>query len=178
MHLQASSLAALSGIRHAFFTREGGVSEGIYTSLNGGLGSQDDPARVAENRARMAAALDVAPSHLVTAYQIHSPDVIVAEEPWTHASRPRVDAIVTRTPGLAIGVSTADCGPVLFADAKARVIGATGLASSSLMASIPLTSESRTRPPGWRAPETPSKLSRGNGLAGNRQPGRARTRKR
>lgn len=124
MHLQASSLAALSGIRHAFFTREGGVSEGIYTSLNGGLGSQDDPARVAENRARMAAALDVAPSHLVTAYQIHSPDVIVAEEPWTRESRPRVDAIVTRVPDLAISVSTADCGPVLFADAEARVIGA------------------------------------------------------
>ena len=124
MHLQASSLAALSGIRHAFFTREGGVSEGIYTSLNGGLGSQDDPAWVAENRARMAAALDVAPSHLVTAYQIHSPDVIVAEEPWTRESRPRVDAIVTRVPDLAISVSTADCGPVLFADAEARVIGA------------------------------------------------------
>jgi purine-nucleoside/S-methyl-5'-thioadenosine phosphorylase / adenosine deaminase len=124
MMLQAPSLAALPGIRHAFFTREGGVSEGLYESLNGGLGSQDSPAHVAENRARMAVALDVAPSHLVTAYQIHSPDVIVAEEPWTRESRPRVDAIVTCKSGLAISVSTADCGPVLFADAKARVIGA------------------------------------------------------
>lgn len=124
MLLQASSLAALAGVRHAFFTREGGVSEGFYASLNGGQGSQDRHDRVAENRARMAAALDVAPERLINAYQIHSPDVIVAEEPWTRETRPRVDAIVTRVPGLAIGVSTADCGPVLFADAAARVVGA------------------------------------------------------
>lgn len=124
MHLQASSLATLPGIRHAFFTREGGVSEGVYASLNGGQGSNDKPEHVAENRARMAAALDVEPARYITAYQIHSPDVIVAEEPWTRETRPRVDAIVTRVPGIAIGVSTADCGPVLFADAEARVIGA------------------------------------------------------
>jgi polyphenol oxidase len=122
--LQARSLAALAGVRHAFFTREGGVSEGIYASLNGGVGSNDDRAHVAENRARMAAALGVAPDALLSAYQIHSADVVVAETPWTHAARPRVDAIVTRVPGLAIGVSTADCGPVLLADAQARVIGA------------------------------------------------------
>lgn len=122
--LQASSLASLPGIRHAFFTRESGVSGGVYASLNGGQGSKDDPAHVEENRARMAAALGVAPEQFVTAYQIHSPDVIVAEAPWTREARPRVDAVVTRVPGLAIGVSTADCGPVLFADARARVIGA------------------------------------------------------
>jgi len=124
MLLQARSLADLPGIRHAFFTREGGVSEGIYASLNGGTGSDDDPARVAENRARMAQALDVAPDRLVGVYQIHSPDVVVAEGPWPTPERPRADAIVTRVPGLALGVSTADCGPVLLADPKAGVIGA------------------------------------------------------
>jgi polyphenol oxidase len=122
--LQAASLSALPGIRHAFFTREGGVSEGIYASLNGGQGSQDRAGHVAENRARMAAALGVAPERLINAYQVHSAEVVVADAPWTREARPRVDAIVTRVPGLAIGVSTADCGPVLFADAEARVIGA------------------------------------------------------
>jgi hypothetical protein len=122
--LQAHALATLAGIRHAFFTREGGVSQGIYASLNGGIGSDDDRTHVVENRARMAAALGVAPEALLSAYQVHSAEVVVAEAPWTHAARPRVDAIVTRVPGLAIGVSTADCGPVLLADADARVIGA------------------------------------------------------
>ena len=122
--LKAHALAALPGIRHGFFTREGGVSEGIYASLNGGVGSNDDRDRVAENRARMATALGVAPAALATPYQIHSADVVVADAPWTHEARPRADAVVTRAPGLAIGISTADCGPVLFADADARVIGA------------------------------------------------------
>jgi polyphenol oxidase len=122
--LQARSLSSLPGIRHAFFTRTGGVSDGIYASLNGGVGSNDAPSNVAENRARMAAAVGVAPNRLLTAYQIHSPDVVVAEKPWPQAERPRADAIVTCAPGLAIGVSTADCGPVLLADAQARVIGA------------------------------------------------------
>ena len=81
--LQASALAALAGIRHAFFTRDGGVSDGIYASLNGGLGSDDAPANVAENRARMAATLGVRPDRLLTAYQIHSPDVVTVERPWT-----------------------------------------------------------------------------------------------
>jgi hypothetical protein len=122
--LQAPALSAISGIRHGFFTRDGGVSEGVYATLNGGVGSNDQPSRVRENRARMAAALDVAPERLLTAYQIHSPDVVVAGQPWPYHTRPRADAIVTKTPGLAIGVSTADCGPVLFADPQARVIGA------------------------------------------------------
>ena len=122
--LSAKSLGALTGIRHAFFTREGGVSHGIYASLNGGVGSNDDRAHVAENRARMAAALGVSPAALATPYQIHSADVVVVDAPWTHEARPRADAVVTRVPGLAIGVSTADCGPVLLADAGARVIGA------------------------------------------------------
>src|SRR5450631_2158240 len=122
--LQAASLSTLPRIRHAFFTRSGGVSQGVYASLNGGVGSNDAPDKVAENRSRMAAALGVAPDRLLTAYQIHSPDVVVADQPWSQANRPRADAIVTRMPRLAIGVSTADCGPLLLADAEARVIGA------------------------------------------------------
>ena len=122
--LQALSLSELAGIRHSFFTRNGGVSHGVYASLNGGVGSNDAPEHVAENRARMAAALGVKPDRFITAYQIHSPDVVVADKPWTPSERPRADAIVTRVARLAIGVSTADCGPLLFADGEARVIGA------------------------------------------------------
>jgi len=121
--LQAASLRTLARVRHAFFTREGGVSDGVYASLNGGAGSDDAPAKVAENRARMAAALGVAPDCLLTAYQVHSPDVVTIERPWRPHARPRADAIVTAVPGLAIGVTTADCGPVLFADETAGVIG-------------------------------------------------------
>jgi YfiH family protein len=122
--LQAQSLTNLPGVRHAFFTRAGGVSKGIYESLNSGVGSNDKPENVNENRARMAASLGVTADRFLTAYQIHSPTVTVAETPWSAADRPRADAIVTRTPGLAIGVSTADCGPVLMTDPEARVIGA------------------------------------------------------
>jgi polyphenol oxidase len=125
MLLQAPSLAALPRIRHGFFTREGGVSQGLYASLNAGLGSHDAPENVGENRARMAAALGVAREHLVTAYQAHSPDVVVAETPWTRADAPRADAVVTCVPGLAVGVTTADCGPLLFADAEAGIVAAT-----------------------------------------------------
>ena len=119
-----ASLLALDGIRHGFFTRQGGVSGGLYASLNGGVGSKDNTEHVAENRARMAAAVGVTPDRFVTAYQIHSPHVVVVETPWTAETRPRADAIVTRMRALAIGISTADCGPVLLADPKARVIGA------------------------------------------------------
>jgi polyphenol oxidase len=123
MTFGSSLLAAIPGLRHAFFTREGGISSGIYQSLNGGLGSNDDPAHVAENRRRMAEQMGVAPEHLLSAHQIHSPDVVVATEPW-QGDKPRADALVTRTEGIAIGVTAADCGPILFADASARVIGA------------------------------------------------------
>ena len=119
-----AAMLALSGIRHGFFTRQGGVSAGIYASLNAGLGSHDAAANITENRARMAASLGVEPDRLLTAFQIHSPHVVVAETPWPPDARPRADAIVTRTPGLAIGVSTADCGPILLAEPTARVIGA------------------------------------------------------
>jgi YfiH family protein len=124
MTLGSPLLSAIPGLRHAFFSREGGVSEGIYASLNGGLGSQDDPANVMENRRRMAEQMGVPPENLLGVHQIHSPDVAVATGPWQSAARPRADAIVTRTEGVAIGVTAADCGPILFVDPKARVIGA------------------------------------------------------
>jgi polyphenol oxidase len=122
--LESPLLSAIPGLRHAFFTREGGVSEGLYAGLNGGIGSQDDTAKVAENRRRMAARMGVTSERFLSVHQLHSPDVIVATGPWPGPSRPRADAIVTRTEGLAIGATTADCGPILFADASARVIGA------------------------------------------------------
>jgi YfiH family protein len=112
-----------SGIRHGYFTRLGGVSEGIYEGLNIGTGSHDDPEKVRENRKRVASWMGVVPDHLLTAYQIHSPDVIVVRGPF-EGERPKADALVTDAPGVALGVSTADCGPVLFADPDRRVIGA------------------------------------------------------
>jgi YfiH family protein len=124
MTLGSPLLSAIPGLRHAFFTREGGVSDGIYESLNGGMGSQDDVSHVTENRRRMAAQMGVPPARFLSAFQVHSPDVVTVTEPWDAASRPRVDAIVTSSEGLAIGVTTADCGPILFVDPRARVIGA------------------------------------------------------
>ena len=123
MTFGSSLLAAIPGVRHAFFTREGGVSGGIYQGLNGGLGSRDDPAHVIENRRRMAEQMGVTAEQFLSVHQIHSPDAVVATGPWP-GDRPRADALVTRTEGLAIGVTAADCGPVLFADPAARVIGA------------------------------------------------------
>jgi polyphenol oxidase len=124
MKLDSPLLSAVPRLRHAFFSRDGGVSEGIYAWLNGGIGSNDDPAKVAENRRRMAQHMGVPLGHLLTAFQIHSPDVAIASAPWNAASRPRADAIVTCTEGLAIGITAADCGPILFVDPDARVIGA------------------------------------------------------
>jgi YfiH family protein len=123
MLIEASELSALPGIRHAFFTREGGVSGGIYASLNGGLGSSDEPAKVAENRRRMTERLGLGPDALVSLHQVHSADAVAVERPWNRDDRPRADGMVTKTPGLALGITTADCGPVLFAHAHAGVIG-------------------------------------------------------
>src|SRR3954454_4698611 len=109
MNARSPLLSAIPGLRHGFFTREGGVSDGIYQSLNGGIGSKDDASHVAENRRRMAAQLGVAPGHRLAAFQVHSPDVAVACLPWDAASRPHADAIVIRTEGLGIGVTAADC---------------------------------------------------------------------
>jgi hypothetical protein len=123
MLITAPDLAALPHVRHAFFTREGGVSQGIYASLNGGMGSGDVRDHVVENRARMAAALGVRPDHMVSVHQVHSPDVVHVTGPWP-GDRPRADAMVTTTPGVALAVLSADCGPILFADREAGVIGA------------------------------------------------------
>ena len=111
------------GIRHGFFTREGGVSTGIYAGLNTGIGSADDPASVAENRRRVAAWMRVPAGALLSVHQVHSPDVVVIREPFD-GPRPKADALVTDRPGLAVSASAADCGPVLFADLAARVVGA------------------------------------------------------
>ncbi|WP_417518251.1 peptidoglycan editing factor PgeF [Minwuia sp.] len=119
--LSAPALEALTGVRHGWYTRAGGVSEGIYAGLNAGLGSDDDPANVAENRRRVAA--DMGADHLLTVHQHHSPDVFLVDGPFDGAP-PKADAMVTRTPGIALGILTADCGPVLFADPEAAVIGA------------------------------------------------------
>jgi YfiH family protein len=124
MMLCSPLLSAIPGLRHAFFTRDGGVSDGIYGNLNGGLGSRDDPANVHENRRRMAERMGVTPLHFLSVHQIHSPDAVIATGPWQGPERPKADAIVTRAEGLAIGVTAADCGPILLVDPTARVIGA------------------------------------------------------
>ena len=121
--LQAAALRR-PGLAHAFFTRRGGVSSGVYATLNGGVGSRDEPERVAENRARMAAALGVSPDRLLIPYLVHSPDAVCVSAPWAAGERPRCDALASATPGLALGVTGADCGILLFADIEAKVIGA------------------------------------------------------
>jgi hypothetical protein len=117
-------LNALDGTRHGFFSREGGVSDGIYSSLNCGFGSGDDREKVAINRGRAMAKLDLAADRLVTTFQIHSAKVVEVTAPWRPEDAPRADALVTRVPGVALGILTADCVPVLLADPDARVIGA------------------------------------------------------
>lgn len=121
--IQADALK-LDGISHGFFTREGGHSTGLFSSLNCGMGSGDDREAVLKNRAAVADRLAVTPDRLLSVWQVHSADAILVEGPWAEEGRPRADAMVTRTRGVALGVLTADCGPVLFADAEAGVIGA------------------------------------------------------
>ena len=111
-------------VPHGFFTREGGVSVGPYASLNCSLSGADDRAAVLENRARVAATLGVAPERLVGLHQVHGAAVVTVTEPWTPGEGPRADGMVTAAPGIALGVITADCGPVLFADRAAGVVGA------------------------------------------------------
>ncbi len=111
------------GVRHAFFTREGGVSAGLYAGLNAGLGTEDDPGAVRENRSRIAAYLGVVPERLACPWQIHSATALLVDGPFT-GERPKADALVTAIPGLALGVVTADCGPVLFADPETGIVGA------------------------------------------------------
>ena len=124
MLIEAPELSSFPNVRHAFFTRQGGVSQGIYASLNGGFGSKDDPVHVAQNRALMAEQIGIEPANLVSVHQIHSATVVTATAPWPREERPRADGMVTNVPHLALGILTADCGPVLFADHAAGVIGA------------------------------------------------------
>ena len=112
----------LAGVSHGFFSRDGGVSSGVYRSLNVGLGSEDDPVAVSQNRERCRQTLNS--DVLLTLYQVHSPDVVIVDEPWRGAG-PKADAMATTRPGIALGVLTADCMPFLFHDAHAQVIGAT-----------------------------------------------------
>jgi polyphenol oxidase len=124
--IEAGSLSDLygAGIRHGFFTKQGGVSDGIYTSLNCGLGSKDDPAKVLENRARVARHLGGTTDQVVTLYQTHSATALVVAKPYPRDAVPSADAVVTHTPGLVIGALAADCNPVLFADPVAKVVAA------------------------------------------------------
>ena len=124
MMLTSDSLDDLLDVRHAFFTRQGGVSEGLYASLNCGLGSGDNPERVHENRRLAMRQLGLRAEALVTAYQVHSARIAVVDTPFPAGSRPQVDGLVSRSPEVALGVLTADCAPVLLADPRAGVIGA------------------------------------------------------
>jgi len=152
MILRAALLDTPS-IRHGFFTREGGVSAGIFASLNCSIGSGDDVSKVAENRRRALVELGLAPDRLVTCYQIHSADVVVVEKPWKHEDRPRADAMVTRLKDVALGILTADCAPVLFADEEAGIIaaahagwrGALGGVVQATVAAMERTGASRAR---------------------------------
>jgi len=122
--IEARNLSEVSHLRHAFFTRRGGISEGVYASLNCGYGSGDDSAKVRTNRERAMAELGVGADDLTTVHQVHSARVATVEKPWPLERRPEADGVVTRVPGVALGVLTADCAPVLFADREAGVIGA------------------------------------------------------
>jgi len=148
--LQSESLAQLDGVRHAFYTRRGGVSEGIYDSLNCGLGSGDLRDAVIENRRRAMAFLELPEAALATNFQIHSPDVIVVDQVWPRDERPKADAMVTRAPGIALGILTADCAPILFADTFNGIVGAahagwrgalSGVAEATIAAMVKLGAE-------------------------------------
>ncbi|PHS74120.1 MAG: polyphenol oxidase [Rhodospirillaceae bacterium] len=129
------------GVHHGFLSAEGGVSEGIYRSLNCGFGSDDQAGNVAENRKRAVQLAGLADVPLVTCFQIHSSNVVCVEEPWAAENAPQADALVTRKPSIALGILTADCIPVLFADVNAGVVGAAhagwkGAASGVLDATV------------------------------------------
>jgi YfiH family protein len=121
--ITAPPLAAIPTLRHGFFTRRGGVSRGLYDSLNCGFGSDDPAANVAANRARAARRIGAPADALVTGYQEHGARVAVVDAPWAAWEAPAVDGLITKRPGIALGILTADCAPVLFADAEAGVIG-------------------------------------------------------
>ncbi|AOF91944.1 peptidoglycan editing factor PgeF [Sinorhizobium sp. RAC02] len=123
--IESPLLAERAGktVQHGFFTRAGGVSQDIYRGLNVGLGSKDERKNVIENRARVARWFSATPERLATVHQVHSPDVVVVDDSYDGA-RPEADAMVSATPGIVLGVLAADCGPILFCDPDARVVGA------------------------------------------------------
>ena len=122
--IEAPTLSSIKGVRHGFFTRQGGVSDGVFGSLNTGYGSSDDAACVTENRRRIAARLGVDQDCLLTIRQWHSADAVVADEPWDVRSAPEGDAVITSTPGIAAAINTADCTPVLFSSSDGKIVGA------------------------------------------------------
>jgi YfiH family protein len=145
-----ADVLSVPGIAHGFFTRKGGVSSGIYESLNCGLGSKDERAAVLQNRDRVARHLGAAPGSVVTLYQIHSDVAVAVDRPVPFESLPKADALVTRTPGVVIGALAADCAPVLFVDPAAKVVGAAhagwrgavgGILESTLAAMVRLGAE-------------------------------------
>jgi len=122
--IEASNLSRIPSVRHGFFTRQGGYSQGLYASLNCSFGSGDDAGTVVRNRDHIATVLGLTGDRLVVPRQVHSPDVVTVEAPWPRDDAPEADAAVTATPNIAIAITTADCAPVLFADEAAGVIGA------------------------------------------------------
>ena len=121
--LDIARSALLGGLPHGFLGRAGGVSTGEVAGLQMGFGAEDAPEHVAENRRRAVAAI-LPGGALVMPYQVHSPDAVVVDLPWSHEDRPRADAVVTDRPGLLLGVVTADCAPILLADHEAGVVAA------------------------------------------------------
>ncbi len=141
--VHAPGLAAVEDVHHGFFTKEGGVSEGIYASLQCGRGATDDPREnVAENRLRASRAMKVKRENLLSCYQHHSADVVEVVTPWRPGKPPKADAMVTKVSGIALGILTADCAPVLFVDAKAKIIGAAHAGWKGAMGGARLTSPS------------------------------------
>ncbi len=122
--VEAKEFSTMPGIRHGFFNRQGGASKGIYASLNCGLGSGDNRDIVVKNRSTVATHLNLAPDQLITAYQHHSPEVVTVTTAWNSKDAPRADGMVTSKRNIGLGLLTADCAPVLFADPNAHVIGA------------------------------------------------------
>jgi hypothetical protein len=122
--VECRALAGLSGLRHGFFGRQGGVSHGIFASLNCGYGSGDQPELVRENRTRVGRHLGVGHDQMLSVFQIHSPEAVIVTEAWAREAQPKADAMATSAPGIALSILTADCAPVLFADAESKVVGA------------------------------------------------------
>jgi YfiH family protein len=122
--IEAAGLGRIAGLRHGFFTREGGYSQGLYASLNCGLGSGDDLSTVRRNRQSVAKALGAESANLLSVFQVHGNTVMQVTEPWDESARPKADGLVTRRPGIAVAILTADCAPVLMADTTVGIVGA------------------------------------------------------